>query len=341
MKVIISLVAKVLVYLAAMAALFWLGWLGGQALALGWIFGVVIPYAAVLVFFGGLIYRMLEYANIPVPFRITTTCGQEKSLPWIKQAKLDCPSGPAGVAGRMFFEIVFFRSLLRNTRAQLLKEGRLVYATSLWLWIGAIAFHWALLIILIRHLRFFTSPPPAFVTWLEEVDGFLEVGVPVFYVTSVVFLVGLVFLLLRRLVNPQIRYMSLLDDFFPLFLLITIGASGFCLRHFDKTDVVGIKELAVGLVTLSPTVPTDPTMPSGLFFGHLFLVCVLLMYFPFGKLLHAPGAFLSPTRNMANNNRRVRHVNPWDYPVKVHSYEEYEDEWRDKMKAAGVPVDKE
>lgn len=50
---------------------------------------------------------------------------------------------------------------------------------------------------------------------------------------------------------------------------------------------------------------------------------------------------MSPTRNLANNNRRVRHVNPWDYPVKTHPYVEYEDEWREKMKAAGVPVDKE
>ena len=78
-----------------------------------------------------------------------------------------------------------------------------------------------------------------------------------------------------------------------------------------------------------------------LFYGHLFLVCVLLAYFPFSKLVHMAGVFLSPTRNLANNNRMVRHVNPWDYPVKVHPYDEYEDEWRDKMKAAGVPVEKE
>jgi hypothetical protein len=37
----------------------------------------------------------------------------------------------------------------------------------------------------------------------------------------------------------------------------------------------------------------------------------------------------------------IHHTNPWDYPVKVHTYEEYEDEFRDKMKAAGIPVDKE
>jgi nitrate reductase gamma subunit len=280
----------------------------------------------------------MTYASIPVPFRITTTCGQAKSLPWIKQAKLESPSGPLGVMGRMLFEVAFFRSLLRNTRAQLLEGGRLVYATSLWLWLGAIVFHWALLVILIRHLRFFTSPTPVFVTYLEELDGFLEVGVPVFFATSVLFMAGLAFLLLRRLINPQMRYMSLLDDYFPLLLLLAIGISGFWLRHFDKTDVVGIKQLAVGLVTFSPSVPANL---SPLFYGHLFLVCALLAYIPYGKLIHMAGVFLSPTRNMANNNRRVRHVNPWDYPVKVHSYEEYEDEWRDKMKAAGVPVDKE
>jgi hypothetical protein len=53
------------------------------------------------------------------------------------------------------------------------------------------------------------------------------------------------------------------------------------------------------------------------------------------------GVFLSPTRNMANTNRVAHHKNPWDYPVKVHTYEEYEDEFRDKMKAAGIPVEKE
>ena len=80
---------------------------------------------------------------------------------------------------------------------------------------------------------------------------------------------------------------------------------------------------------------------SPLFYGHLFLVCVLLAYFPLGKLIHMPGVFFSPTRNLANTNRTIRHVNPWDYPVKTHSYAEYEDEWREKMKGAGVPVDKE
>jgi hypothetical protein len=70
-------------------------------------------------------------------------------------------------------------------------------------------------------------------------------------------------------------------------------------------------------------------------------VNALLAYFPMSKLVHMGGVFLSPTRNLANDNRMRRHINPWNYPVKVHSYKEYEDEFRDKMKAAGIPVEKE
>ncbi|PIX86048.1 MAG: menaquinol oxidoreductase, partial [Nitrospirae bacterium CG_4_10_14_3_um_filter_53_41] len=80
---------------------------------------------------------------------------------------------------------------------------------------------------------------------------------------------------------------------------------------------------------------------GSIFYIHLFLVSALFIYFPFSKLMHLGGVFLSPTRNLANNNRMVRHVNPWNYPVKVHTYEEYEDEFRAKMIKAHIPVEKE
>jgi nitrate reductase gamma subunit len=331
---------RVRIALAAVAALWVVGLIGGLWWPLGWIFGVLIPYLAIALFLGGLVYQVWTWAQAPVPFRITSTCGQQKSLPWIKQAKVDNPSSLSGVLGRMFLEIVCFRSLLRNTKSQLLEGGRLAYATSLGLWLGAIAFHWSLLVVLIRHLRFFITGEGwvvDFVAFVQKADGFFEVGLPVFYLTTFGFLGGLAYLLVRRLTDPQVRYISLLDDYFLLFLLLGIGLSGFLLRHYWKTDIVGVKELAVGLVSFPPRVPEI----SSLFYSHLLMVSVLLAYFPFSKLLHMPGVFLSPTRNLANNNRMVRHVNPWDYPVEVHTYEEYEDEFRDKMKAAGVPVEKE
>ena len=106
-----------------------------------------------------------------------------------------------------------------------------------------------------------------------------------------------------------------------------------------QVDVSGIKEIAVGLVSLNPPSPFPEVSP--LFYGHFFLVCVLLAYFPFSKLVHMGGVFMSPTRNMANNNRKKRHVNPWNYPVKFTTYEEYENDFRDKMIGAGLPVEKQ
>jgi hypothetical protein len=67
---------------------------------------------------------------------------------------------------------------------------------------------------------------------------------------------------------------------------------------------------------------------------------VLVAYFPFSKLVHMAGIFLSPTRNLSNNSRIVRHINPWNYPVKVHTYDAYEEEFRDKMVEVGIPVEK-
>jgi hypothetical protein len=57
--------------------------------------------------------------------------------------------------------------------------------------------------------------------------------------------------------------------------------------------------------------------------------------------MHMGGVFLSPTRNMANNNRAVTYVSPWKLEAHPHTYAEYEDEFRSKMKACGLPLDKE
>jgi hypothetical protein len=102
--------------------------------------------------------------------------------------------------------------------------------------------------------------------------------------------------------------------------------------------VVAIKQLTMGLITLQPTIPEGISV---LFYMHIFLVSVLFAYFPFSKLMHMPGVFLSPTRNLSNNSRIVRHINPWNPEVKYHTYEAYEDDFRERMIEAGLPVDKE
>ncbi|MHC4945533.1 MAG: sulfate reduction electron transfer complex DsrMKJOP subunit DsrM [Planctomycetota bacterium] len=312
--------------------IFWIcGWLP-------FLFGIFIPYVAILMFIGGFIYKVAKWGKSPVPFRIPTTCGQAKSLPWFKQDKLEAPHTTWQVIGRLFMEVVFFRSLFRNTKAELKPGPQMVYGSSKWLWVAAIAFHWCFLVIFLRHLRFFAEPVPFFVQWIEALDGMFQIGVPTLYLTDAVIIAALGYLLWRRLYDAKIKYISLPADYFALLLLLGIVISGVLVRHVFKVDIVEAKKLAVGLFTLSPS------MPEGLgfwFYVHLLLLSVFFAYFPFSKLMHMPGVFMSPTRNLANNNRERRHINPWNYPVKVHTYEEYEDEFRDKMKAAGMPLDKE
>lgn len=332
MRALISFVAVLLLVAVA--------YVGVETLKWNFVFGVIIPYAAVLTFIVFMIVRVLKWGSSPVPFRIPTTCGQQKSLPWIKQSKLENPSGVLGVLGRMALEVFFFRSLFRNLKTQLGEDKKLSYGEAKWLWAAGLAFHWSFLIILIRHLRFFTEKVPMPVRLVEGLDSFLQIGTPLLYMTDAVLLAAVIYLFIRRISIPQMRYISLIADYFPLFLILGIATTGVLMRYFIKTDLISVKVLAMGLVSFNP----DPKMLGNIgiiFYIHLFLLSILFAYFPFSKLVHMGGVFLSPTRNMANNSRMKRHINPWNYPVHVHTYAEYEDDFRDKMKKAGLPVEKE
>ena len=307
--------------------------LNGQAF-----FSIVLPYAAFVVFIVGVIYRVLKWAGAPVPFHIPTVCGQQKSLPWIKASKTESPYTTAGVIARLALDVILFRPLYWNERVELKRAYTLLYKRNLYLWIGGLAFHWSLLAILIRHLRFFTEPVPSFVLVVQWLDEILQSLMPVLYITDVVILIALLYLVFRRINTPQVRYISLFSDYFALFLLLGVAATGVLMRLIYKADLVAVKGLAMTLLSFKPAPPEGVTL---IFYLHLFLVCVLAAYFPYSKLMHMAGTFLSPTRNLKNNSRMERHINPWNTPVKVHTYEEYENEFRDAMKEAGVPAEKE
>lgn len=328
----------------AVLVLFLIAWVGAS-IGLQWLFGVAIPYLAVLIFVVGFARKVLGWSRSAVPFAIPTTGGQAKSLDWIQDAKLDNPSSRFGVFMRMALEVLTFRSLFRNTRMKL-KEGKLFYQLEIFLWLGALAFHYAFLTVLLRHTRFFLEPVPWCVQMLETVDSFFRIeiiypqfqfGLPGVYLSGLVLLAAVVYLAVRRIVIPSVRYISLASDYFPLILIFGIAFTGILMRYVTKIDIHAAKQLTMGLVTFHPTVPEGI---GAIFYIHLFFVSMLLAYFPYSKLMHLGGIFLSPTRNMLGNTRAYRHVNPWNYPVHVHTYEEYEEDFREKMVEAGLPVDK-
>jgi nitrate reductase gamma subunit len=323
--------------LLAVAALIGAGILAGVSTATGAVLGIAVPYAACAIFLGGICARMWRWAATPVPFRIPTTCGQQKSLSWIKSATLDNPATGVAAAMRLGLEVLLFRSLFRNTRCKI-AESRTTFGENKFLWLGAIGFHWSLLVILLRHLRLLIEPVPALVLVLQRVDGFFQIGNPVMYASDVIVLAALGYLLLRRMREPMVRYVSLFTDYFALFLLLGIALSGVLMRYAERVDVATIKQFALGLVTFHPVML--PAL-SPVFMVHLLLVSTLAAYFPFSKLVHMGGVFLSPTRNLANNNRSQRYVNPWNYPVKTHTYQEWEHEFREKIVGAGLPLEVE
>ena len=179
-----------------------------------------------------------------------------------------------------------FRSLYRADRA---------------LWLGGWVFHLTFLLIILRHLRYFLYPVPAWVMTLGPTAGLV----------AFLFLLPGLYLLARRLIIDRVRYGSLLSDYLMLLLLLAIAGLGLLTKYVAPVDLVAVKVFLLGLITLRPTaVPAHP-----LFLIHFTLVLILVAYFPFSKLLHAPGVFLSPTRNQADDGRRRLHVNPWDPPT--------------------------
>ena len=143
--------------LLAVAALILIPLLGVAAAGLNGLFGVWIPAPLFSFSSAGWYTGSRSGRNHRSHFTFPTTCGQQKSLPWIQNSRLESPSGTAGVVGRMALEVLLFRSLFRNTKVEM-KDGRPVHGGAKWLWLAGLAFHWSFLVIVLRHLRFFSEP---------------------------------------------------------------------------------------------------------------------------------------------------------------------------------------
>jgi nitrate reductase gamma subunit len=298
-------------------------------------------YAAAVSFIGGVAWRVWVWAATPEPFRIPTTSAQQRTLTGIEASRVESPSTTLGVMGRMFLEVALFRSLFRNaglgkTPAEQDGFPGLIFPERKALWLGAMALHWSLLVIVVRHLRLFVDPVPRVVGWLAAFDGFFEVGAPTWYATDVFVAAALGYLLFRRLRDPLLRYMTLPADYLALGALMAVVGTGILLRYVVRVDLVAVRSYGLGLAEFAPSQLPGPGVWLA---AHLLTVSFLLAILPFTKMIHAAGVWLSPTRNQANDSRRRRHVNPWNAPAPVHGYEAWQKEFRDELRIAGVPID--
>lgn len=299
---------------------------------IGVLFGVIIPYIAFAIFVIGVTYKFVYWAKSAVPLKIPTTSGQQKSLKFIKRTiydRFDAPFTKWETIVRMILEIFAFRSLLKNTRYYL---DRLSQKDARWLWLFAILFHYCLLLVLIRHMKFFFEPVPNFVEMLSELEAFKGVFIPSLYISGLAIIAALLLLWFRRIFLSRERCISLPSDHFALILLLAIVISGNVMRYFIKVDISAVKGLLLSLMAFDVVKAVEfANAIEPMFYVHFALGSFLLAYFPFSKLMHAGGIFFSPTRNMPNNNRAERHVNPWNPPYKGITWQEYYEAYQDQL----------
>ena len=202
-------------------------------------------------------------------------------------APLKIPTTPApitrgGVALRLVREVVLFESLFK---------------AGLWLWFAGWVFHAGLALVLARHLRYFTEPVWGWVAFLQSFGvyaGFALVA-------------GLAGLWVRRIFVARVRYVSTPSDHLMLALLLAIALSGLAMKFVAHTNIVGVKAFFLGLLYFD----WQPLPADGVLYVHLALVALLMLVFPYSKLLHAPGIFFSPSRNQLDDSREHRHLAPW------------------------------
>ncbi len=224
-------------------------------------------YTAAAVMVVGVGLKIRRYIGTPAPLKIPTTPAQTTT---------------GGVALRMTREVVFFESLFKASK---------------WTWIFGWMFHAALVLVLLRHLRYFQQPVWTPIVWVQAFAtyaGFAMVA-------------GLAGLWARRWLVDRVRYISTPSDHLHLALLLAIGLSGLAMRFVAPTDIVGLKAFTLGLLRFD----LQPLPPDPVLLVHLALVALLMLIFPISKLLHAPGLFFSPSRNQADSSREVRHLAAW------------------------------
>lgn len=222
--------------------------------------GQVLPYIAGSIFLIGMVCRVAKWLKAPVPFQLTLF-----------------PAPKDGSARMMAIgqEMILFKSLYNNDK-------------RLWLW--AWLLHVSLALVIGGHvvgiyylmnqftlIGFTPSASQALSSTLGTVAG-------------LILMISLIVLFYRRISEPEVKRLSDPADYFDLLLILAVVITGNHMRlPAVHVDLPAIKAYLGGILTFSPiSIPEN-----AIFISHFILVNLLLMYFPFSKLIHLAGFFVN------------------------------------------------
>jgi nitrate reductase gamma subunit len=228
---------------------------------IGFVISYITPYIAVIVLLGGVAFQLYRW-------------GKTSSVP----ASLSLFPRPESTAGRIADALVDMFTLKGLFRVNTL------------LWAGAFVMHVGLLLLILGHIRTVTD---FYFLWdlLRWGEGELHTFSLVAGLSAgVIFLVPLFYLLFRRF-GGSVKWLSTPEDYFVLFLLMAIAVTGMHMRTVLQVDQQAIREFMQGLYKFRWKPVPDSAGVS--FLWHFALVQLLMIYFPFGKLLHTIGSVFS------------------------------------------------
>ena len=178
------------------------------------------------------------------------------------------------------------------------------------LYVGSMFFHWGIWVVLFGHLGVLL--PESYLSTMgvtSQLHHFLALYVG--GAGGVVALLGLLLLMDRRVqgvetnvrlvnnykVRVPLRKLSFLDDYFAVFILLAVIATGLyqtlVITPGDPAYINGVASWIGSLVSLHPNVSFISSLPA--FEVHMSIVMLFLAYFPWGKMMHPLSYLLMPT----------------------------------------------
>lgn len=222
--------------------------------------GQIFPYIAAGVFLAGMIWRVWTWLKVPVPFGLTLS---------------PAPGTLTDKAISVGKDLALFRGLWSGDRG---------------LWLAAWLMHVSLFMVIGGHVVGIATLGNEFTAigltpeQSQTLSGFMAV------VSGVILLVALLMLLYRRTAIPEVKRLSDPADYFDLLLILAVVISGLHMRLTTiEVDLVVIRTYMAGIMSFQPV----PIPNEGIFISHFFLVNLLLIYFPFSKLVHLAGSIVN------------------------------------------------
>jgi nitrate reductase gamma subunit len=226
-----------------------------------YIFSYITPYIAVIVLIAGVVYKAYTWR-------------QRQSVP----AHLSLFPRPESRFGRVGDTLVDMFTM----------KG--LFKVNTLLWIGGLIMHIGLLLLIVGHIRVVTD-----FYFLWDWLGWGEAETHTFsaiagLTAGFLFMIPLFYLLFRRFAG-SVKFLSTPEDYFVLVLLVGIAVTGMHMRMVLEVDQHAMREFMQGLYKFSwKEVPESAGIS---FIWHFALVQLLMIYFPFGKLMHTIGSFLN------------------------------------------------